>query len=313
MQHKHTLDLADEHEIVPRDDDHRQGGTEIATEQRPGVSRRRFLLAGVGAAALAAAESSVANAQRKSGPAQGKTRRAAATTTSAPLVQFKEPKALFVQNGKLSLQLDAVWASWPFSCTGTPPTDQVPTYNGQVMGPTLYINPGSQVQITLRNNLTTDPFTGDQCEHNLHMTPYPYPGCFTHTNLHTHGLLVSPSSALKTTPPTNHCIGQGVCGPIDSTQVNCSSDDVLVDIAPGGSNAYQIDVPGFHEAGTYWYHSHLHGSSGYQVSSGMAGAIIIREPAGQELVPPERDSVFLMQEIIPGAIEGSTPSGQQLG
>jgi FtsP/CotA-like multicopper oxidase with cupredoxin domain len=313
MQHKHTLDLADEHEIVPRDDDHRHGGSELATEQKSGMSRRRFLLVGAGAAALVAIGPSVVNAQRQPGSAPGSTRRrATAAAPSAPLVQFKEPKALLSQNGKLTSQLDAVWASWPFSCSGTPPTDQVPTYNGQVTGPTLYINPGDQVYITLNNNLTTNPFTGDQCEHNLHMTP-PYPGCFTHTNLHTHGLLVSSSSVLKTTPPTNHCIGQGVCGPIDSTQVSCASDDVLVDIAPGGSNAYQIDVPGFHDSGTYWYHSHLHGSSGYQVSSGMAGAIIIREPAGKELVPQERDTVFLMQEVIPGSIQGYTANKQPLG
>lgn len=314
MQGQNTRDLPAENEMVPRDDAHREGGAAAAAEKTSGLGRRRFLLVGAGAAAaLVTAAPSLVKAQRKPGSGKGPARRsAAALTTSGASVQFREPKAVFSQNRELALTLNAEWASWPFSCTGTPPTDQVPTYNGQVTGPTLYINPGDQMQITLNNNLTTNPFTGDHCEHNMHLTP-PFPGCFTHTNLHTHGLLVSPSSVLNTTPPTNHCLGQGVCGPIDAQMVNCSSDDVLVDIAPGGSNPYQIDVPSFHDAGTYWYHSHLHGASGYQVASGMAGAIIIREPVGQAPVPQERDSVFLMQEVISGAIEGSTGDGTKLG
>jgi FtsP/CotA-like multicopper oxidase with cupredoxin domain len=310
MKCKNTLDITDEHEVGARDDEQQDGGTDPATAPQSGVSRRRFLFGGAGAAVAMAAGPAVVTAQQKSPSGQARTRRrVAATTPSRASVQFREPKPVSSQNGKLTMTLDAQWSSWPFSCTGTPPTAQIPTYNGQVTGPTLYINPGDQMSITLNNQLTTNPFTGDHCESNMHITPHPYPGCFTHTNLHTHGLLVSPSSALNTTPPTNHCIDQGVCGPIDSTMVSCASDDVLVDIAPGGSVMYQIDVPSFHDSGTYWYHSHLHGASGYQVSSGMAGAIIIREPVGKELVPPERDSVFLMQEVISGTINGQSVQG----
>ena len=200
MQRKHTRDLADAHEIVSRDADNQHSGSDLATEQRSGVSRRRFLLAG--AATLVAASPSAVDAQHKPGSPQGRTRaRTVAAAPAAPLVQFKEPKPLGSENGKLTVPLDAVWASWPFSCTGTPPTDQVPTYNGQVIGPTLYIRPGDQIRFTLQNRLTTNPFTGDHCEQNMHLNP-PFPGCFTHTNLHSHGLLVSPSSVLKTTPPT---------------------------------------------------------------------------------------------------------------
>src|SRR5262245_26248957 len=258
MKRKHILDRGDAHEIVSRDADNQHSGSDLATEQRSGVSRRRFLLAG--AATLVAASPSAVDAQHKPGSPQGRTRaRTVAAAPAAPLVQFKEPKPLGSENGKLTVPLDAVWASWPFSCTGTPPTDQVPTYNGQVIGPTLYIRPGDQIHFTLQNRLTTNPFTGDHCVQNMHLNP-PFPVCFTQTNWLLHVLLVSPFIVLKTTLPPNHCIWHGVCLLINSTQVRCATNSFLLDIAPGRSSEYQIQVPGFPESGTYWYHSHLHGS-----------------------------------------------------
>ena len=162
MKRKNTLDITDEHEVGARDDEQGGGGTDPAAAPQSGVSRRRFLFGAAGAAAAMAAGPAVGNAQQKPRSGQARTkRRVTATTPSRASVQFREPKPVSSQNGKLTVTLDAQWASWPFSCTGTPPTDQVPTYNGQVTGPTLYINPGDQMSITLNNHLTTDPFTGD--------------------------------------------------------------------------------------------------------------------------------------------------------
>ena len=39
---------------------------------------------------------------------------------------------------------------------------------------------------------------------------------------------------------------------------------------------YIYNLPLDHPAGTFWYHSHRHGSTALQVSSGMAGALIVR-------------------------------------
>ncbi|HYN39661.1 MAG TPA: multicopper oxidase domain-containing protein, partial [Rhodospirillales bacterium] len=39
---------------------------------------------------------------------------------------------------------------------------------------------------------------------------------------------------------------------------------------------YEYNIPPDHPAGTFWYHSHRHGSTALQVSSGMAGALIVR-------------------------------------
>jgi FtsP/CotA-like multicopper oxidase with cupredoxin domain len=69
------------------------------------------------------------------------------------------------------------------------------------------------------------------------------------TNLHFHGLTVSP----------------------DAPQ-----DDVLDMIAaPGRSLSYTVQIPKDHPPGLYWYHTHPHGESHRQVLDGMSGALVI--------------------------------------
>ena len=111
------------------------------------------------------------------------------------------------------------------------------------VAPTIEVTPGDTVRITLNNQLPADP----SC-------PVPdgnpnIPHCFNSTNLHAHGLSVSPTG---------------------------NSDNVLLSINPGVSFQYEYNLPPDHPAGTFWYHSHLHGSTALQVSSGMAGALIVR-------------------------------------
>src|SRR6266852_4226573 len=73
--------------------------------------------------------------------------------------------------------------------------------------------------------------------------------CMDMTNLHFHGLTVSP----------------------DAPQ-----DDVLDMMAmPGQSLRYTVQIPQDHPPGLYWYHTHPHGESHRQVLDGMAGAIVI--------------------------------------
>jgi FtsP/CotA-like multicopper oxidase with cupredoxin domain len=111
--------------------------------------------------------------------------------------------------------------------------------------------------------------------------------------MHTHGLWVSPA-------------GNG--------------DNVLISVDPGVAFTYEYNIPPDHPAGTFWYHAHLHGSTGPQVSSGMAGPLIIRGDRAPEfghggewavpgdldlLLPavaenglsPVRDRILLLQQI----------------
>jgi FtsP/CotA-like multicopper oxidase with cupredoxin domain len=122
------------------------------------------------------------------------------------------------------------------------PNGRVPF--GDYVAPTIDITPGDTIHMTLHNDLPNDdPSCGPAAEADMD-----HPHCFNGTNLHTHGLWVSPTG---------------------------NSDNVLLSIYPGTIFDYIYNIPPDHPAGTFWYHTHLHGSTALQVSSGMAGAIII--------------------------------------
>jgi L-ascorbate oxidase len=111
------------------------------------------------------------------------------------------------------------------------------------VGPQIEMAPGQTVRMTLHNKLpkdTTCPIHGGSAN-----TPH----CFNGTNMHTHGLWINPAG---------------------------NSDNVLISVNPGVNFQYEYNIPPDHPAGTFWYHSHRHGSTALQVSSGMAGALIIR-------------------------------------
>jgi suppressor of ftsI len=97
-------------------------------------------------------------------------------------------------------------------------------YNGLYIPPTLRVQPGDTIRLRLTNALA-EP-----------------------TNLHTHGLTVSPRG---------------------------NSDNVFLEVAPGHIQDYEILIPPDHPAGLYWYHPHPHGFSDMQVRNGMSGALIV--------------------------------------
>src|SRR4051812_15484663 len=111
------------------------------------------------------------------------------------------------------------------------------------VAPVIDVRPGQTISMTLHNKLPADP----SCT--AHGGNVNKPHCFNGTNLHSHGLWVSPSG---------------------------NSDNVLLSINPGVDFQYIYNLPPDHPAGTFWYHSHRHGSTALQVSSGMAGALIVR-------------------------------------
>ena len=91
------------------------------------------------------------------------------------------------------------------------------------------------------------------------------------TNLHFHGLHVSP----------------------DSPQ-----DDVLSMMAmPGEWLQYKVEIPKNQPPGLYWYHPHAHGESYKQVLDGMSGAIVVE---GIERYVPEvtrlRERILVLRD-----------------
>ena len=149
------------------------------------------------------------------------------------------------------------------------------SYNGALVGPTLRAKPGDTLDITVTNKLGTGPIQPVDCSRGeaeaggMHMMAGPE--VYDITNLHTHGLHVSPSGC---------------------------QDNVFLEIRPNQAIHYQIKIPDNQPPGTFWYHAHLHGSTAVQVSSGMEGAIVI--DGGLDQVPAIKDAqqhVFLLQQI----------------
>ena len=142
---------------------------------------------------------------------------------------FQEPPVLRSRNGRLVVTLDAKTSvvklggrnvgTWAF--------------NAMAPAPTLVVNRGDYLQITNVNGLPDQP-----------------------TNLHTHGLHVSPK-------------GQG--------------DNVFVNSPSGNTFTNKYKIPMDHIPGVYWYHPHRHMYVNIQVSAGMAGAIIVKADTPEEL------------------------------
>ncbi len=111
-------------------------------------------------------------------------------------------------------------------------------FDGGTVAPVIRASPGDVLRITYINDLPTKP------QESCAISP-----CMNMTNLHFHGLAVSP----------------------DAPQ-----DDVLTMMAmPGKSLRYTVQIPKDHSPGLYWYHTHPHGESYRQVLDGMSGAIVI--------------------------------------
>jgi hypothetical protein len=164
------------------------------------------------------------------------------------------PSAANIRTEK-QLDLNVVYTDSQIYNPGTGRSDKVRlrsyagssvTPNAPYVAPTIEVDPGDTVRITLNNKLPADP----SCT-TMHEDPN-NPHCFNGTNLHSHGLWISPT-------------GNG--------------DNVLLSINPGVSFQYEYNIPPDHPAGTFWYHPHRHGSTALQVSSGMACVDRARRPA----------------------------------
>ena len=155
-------------------------------------------------------------------------------------------------------------------------TVRLRSYNGGLVGPTLRAKPGDTLRIRLVNRLPQE---------STHMGDHNQMHGWNTTNLHTHGLHVSPSG---------------------------NSDNVFLEVGPGETQDYVIEIPADHPAGTFWYHAHKHGSTAAHVSSGMSGALIIE--GGVDTVPEiaaATEQIFVFQQI-PYILE-TQPSGEEVG
>jgi FtsP/CotA-like multicopper oxidase with cupredoxin domain len=165
------------------------------------------------------------------------------------------------------------------------------SYNGKLVGPTLRVKPGDTLNITLSNQLDPKGSNPEEACHNQHdmFGGSPLPEQFNCTNLHTHGLHVSPKgnadNILVVVPPFEYD------GPDDKNS-NLSANPRQI----------KIEIPKNHAPGTFWYHPHVHGSTGVQVASGMEGAIIVEDDdknTPQSIVKANANEKIFMLQTIP--------------
>jgi suppressor of ftsI len=111
-------------------------------------------------------------------------------------------------------------------------------FRGNNTPPVIRVQPGSVLNVEYKNELAAQ--SKEDC------VGHP---CMQMTNLHFHGLHVSP---------------------------NAPQDDVLDMMAsPGETLHYSVQVPPQQPPGLYWYHTHSHGESYVQDLDGMSGAIVV--------------------------------------
>lgn len=145
-------------------------------------------------------------------------------------------------------------------------------FGGALVPPTLRISPGETLRIDYINDLP--PKSTETCAVNP---------CMDMTNLHFHGLTVSP---------------------------NAPQDDVLTMLAkPGEALHYSVEIPQDHLPGLFWYHTHPHGESWRQVLDGMSGAIIVE---GIERYVPEVQRLSERVMVVRGQSIDQDPNADAL-
>ena len=112
------------------------------------------------------------------------------------------------------------------------------TFDGARTPPTIRVWPGGRIKIAYVNKLAVH--STEKCALGI---------CMDMTNLHFHGMTVSP---------------------------HAPQDDVLTMLArPGQTLQYDVRVPATHPPGLFWFHTHPHGESAEQDLDGMSGAIVV--------------------------------------
>jgi FtsP/CotA-like multicopper oxidase with cupredoxin domain len=205
---------------------------------------------------------------------------------------FVEPILRRSQNGVLSTTLEMKLAKHRVAGR----TFEAATYEGVIPAPTLLMNPGDRLRIRFINNLTVPgaplPIqrlvsVDDVFERSMAMMrgmhhetmdvrlnatePAPDPQAQLYSNIHTHGLQVSP-------------VGNG--------------DNPFLLIKPGETFDYDIPLPADDPSGFDWYHPHKHGSTAKQTWAGVAGGIIVKGDIDKIPAVAGADSrVMILQEL----------------
>ena len=180
-------------------------------------------------------------------------------------------KAVDTSSTGAAIEFPAVQSGTSFTLTldeytyvGPTVTQNTRAFNGEIVGPTLRLHPGTTITLTLTNNLNPEGFNTN----NLHNEFK----AISVTNLHTHGLHISGEAP---------------------------GDSIFTEVGPGSSYTYTYVIPANHMGGTFWYHPHHHGSTAIHAGGGAAGMMIVEDPLGSlpAHIASMEEKVLVLQHI----------------
>jgi FtsP/CotA-like multicopper oxidase with cupredoxin domain len=207
----------------------------------------------------------------------------------------QNPPPLFSQNGvrnvRFSYQTTTDSAGRQLFCFMTP---------DGLENPTLHVNAGDTLNITVTNNTpfnpvgdTTEAFNAPTCGDTTQFTQNPANSngmTGGSINIHYHGTNTSPA---------------------------CHGDNVVKTlINPGNTFSYSIPFPTNEPPGLFWYHPHVHGLAEAAVQGGGSGALVVD---GINNVQPTtaglRQRILVIRDLptlqglqeSPGGTEGGIP------
>ncbi|MBM7502808.1 multicopper oxidase family protein [Agromyces aurantiacus] len=171
---------------------------------------------------------------------------------------LREPEVLRSVDGRLDVELTAALVETEVAGRIV----RALSYRDRIPGPTLRVRAGDRITLRLRNGLDAP------------------------TNLHTHGLVVSPEG---------------------------NSDNVFVMLDPGEAFDYDYRLGPDHPPGVFWYHPHHHGTTAEQLFGGLFGAIVVEEP---EPVAATRERLLIVSDTgfdAAGNLHVATQAERMLG
>jgi FtsP/CotA-like multicopper oxidase with cupredoxin domain len=220
--------------------------------------------------------------------------------------QLSQPKGLSVvvqaEPGSMRFPLPAntkFGDATPSSVT----VDGLMLYNGSLAPEVLRLDTGDVLDVKLVNKLPS----GERGS----------------TNLHTHGLLVSPHLACGKDGRAIEPVGDNVfvCTvpagetPQGPSALHCGAHNSVYGKSFSEMN-YQVTLRRDHPEGLFWYHPHVHMNARTQVGAGMSGLIYVqgRDPAvsgGARLAAnhePPFERFMMLKDIQFGTIDTSDPN-----
>jgi len=153
---------------------------------------------------------------------------------------FSQPREIVSENGLLHTRLNMVPKFLRFNSGHR----WSMTYNGEVPGPTIRVKPGDILKVDLVNHIGLA------------------------TNLHTHGLHVSP---------------------------NGNSDNSFLTINSDESFNYEYRIMKDQRGGIFWYHPHVMPNVSMSEASGLHGVIIVEDEFDkQEVIKQTRERILVL-------------------